>query len=108
MDQEKIEQLRVMIAQADFLNAAIKKLFLDKLPYLDEKKITDLYKIFEHDQEERNKLNQKKVKIFERYKATVTGIYQKAKQVVIGLKEKAFTKLDESELKNLDQELKNL
>lgn len=108
MDAQKIEQLQVMIQWADFLNEATKKVFLEKIPYLNEKKFEDLYEIFEHDLEERSKLKQKKVEIFEKYKITVTGIYQKAKQVVIGLKEKAVAKIDEREMNNLDQELDNL
>jgi len=108
MEQQRIEQLRQMIQSAEFLNDATKQVFLAKIPELNERKFEDLYEVFAHDLKERQKLKQKKVEIFEKYKATVTGIYQKAKQFIIGLKEKTITKIDEKELSNLDQELSNL
>ncbi len=108
MDQQKIEKLQVMIKQAEFLDSATKQVFLEKIPYLNEKKFEDLFEIFEHDLEERNKLKQKKIEIFEKYKTKVTGIYQKARQVMIDLKEKAAEKIEKRELDNLNQELNQL
>jgi hypothetical protein len=108
MNVQKVKKLQVMIQQVDFLNKATKQVFLDKVPYLNEKKFEDLYEIFEHDLRERNKLKQKKIEAFKKYKATVMGIYHKAKQVIISLKEKTFEKMEKTELKNLDQELNNL
>ena len=108
MDSQKIKQLQAMIQKAEFLNEATKKVFLEKVPYLNEKKFEDLYEVFEHDLEERKKIYAKRINAFESYKAKVKGIYQKAKQVVIGLKEKAVARIDEGELSSLDQELDRL
>ena len=108
MDTQKIQQLQAMIQAADFLNEATKQVFLSKIPYLPENKFEDLFEIFAEDEEKRKKLKEKRVAIFEKYKVTVTGIYQKAKRVIISFKEKAVAKIDENELKNLDQELDQL
>lgn len=108
MDSQKIAKLQAMITQADFLNSETKQVFLSKIPYLDENKFTNLWEIFEHDTIERKHLKQKKIEIFEKYKATVTGIYNRARQIVQNLKTKAAEKLEAHELSSLNQELNQL
>lgn len=108
MDQAKYQTLQALITHADFLNDATKQVFLDKLPHLTEKKFADLYEIFNHDQAERKKLYERKVAAFEKYKNTVYGIYQMAKQEIIRIKEKFLHKEEKIELAGLDAQLKNL
>ncbi len=108
MNLAKVEKLKAMIQQAEFLEEATKMLFLEKLPYLNEKKLVDLYEVFEHDLEKRNKLKKRKVEILKNYKVKIKSIYQKAKHLVVSMKEKAVAKIDERELNTLDHELNNL
>lgn len=87
------------------MEEATKQIFLNKVPVLPENKLEDLFEIFGKNEREHEKIQQKRVKLFEKYKITLTGLYQKAKQVVIELKEKAVARIDERELEILDEEL---
>lgn len=108
MELVQIEKLEAMIRNADFLNEETKTLFLEKIPYLNEKKFYDLYTIFASDLEEREKIKEKRRANFAQYKNTLTLIYQKAKQQILQIKEKAFGREDEANLQDLDRQLGKL
>lgn len=105
MKPQKLQQLEAMIQKADFLEEATKQLFLNKIPVLPENKLEDLFEIFAKNEREHEKVNQERLTLFEKYKLTLMGIYQQAKKTVIALKERAVAKVDQRELKILDEEL---
>lgn len=108
MELAKIEKLQAMIQNADFLNAETKTVFLNKIPYLSAKKFEDLYEIFANNWEEKEKINLQKKEVFLKYKQTLTEIYQKGKQKILQIKEKAFGRADEASLHDLDSQLSEL
>ena len=107
MEIRQIWELQALIREAEFLNSDTKEVFLKKLPYLSKEKFYKLYAIFSKDAQKRKEIWEKRLVVFEKYKATLNGIFYKAKQTVLHLKEKAINKIDRRELQHLDDELKH-